>query len=64
MTFTLSNRRRVELVELAGENGVPIIEDDPYGQLRYEGDHECSLFALDALNVEAELAVQAAMCSI
>jgi 2-aminoadipate transaminase len=46
---TLSNKRRVELIDLAERYGVPIIEDDPYGQLRYEGDHECSLFALDAM---------------
>ena len=45
---TLSNKRRLELVRLADEYEVPVIEDDPYGQLRYEGKHESSLFALEA----------------
>jgi 2-aminoadipate transaminase len=45
---TMSYERRVELVRLAEEHGVPIIEDDPYGQLRFEGEHEPPLIALDA----------------
>lgn len=44
---TMSTRRRRELVDLADKHGVPIIEDDPYGQLRYEGDHLPSLVKLD-----------------
>lgn len=36
---TLALERRQRLIELADRYGVPIIEDDPYGQLRYEGDH-------------------------
>ncbi|HLB90920.1 MAG TPA: PLP-dependent aminotransferase family protein, partial [Terriglobales bacterium] len=44
---TLSEDRRVELVALAERYGVPIIEDDPYGELRYEGDHLTPLLALD-----------------
>jgi 2-aminoadipate transaminase len=31
--------RRRQLVEMADRYGVPIIEDDPYGQLRFEGEH-------------------------
>ena len=45
---TLSLERRRELVRLADEYGVPILEDDPYGQLRYEGEHIPPLVALDA----------------
>jgi 2-aminoadipate transaminase len=45
---TLSLERRHELIRLADQYGVPIIEDDPYGQLRYEGEHIPSLVALDA----------------
>jgi len=45
---TLSLERRKKLVELADKYGVPIIEDDPYGQLRYEGEHLPSLLALDS----------------
>src|ERR1019366_723873 len=36
---TLSRERRDELVLLSDKYGIPIIEDDPYGQLRYEGEH-------------------------
>jgi 2-aminoadipate transaminase len=45
---TLSLERRQKLVELADHYGVPILEDDPYGQLRYEGDHVPPIVALDA----------------
>jgi 2-aminoadipate transaminase len=44
---TLSLSRREKLVELADRYGVPIVEDDPYGQLRYEGQHLPSLVVLD-----------------
>lgn len=45
---TMSLRRREALIEAADRFGVPIIEDDPYGQLRYEGDHLPALNVLDA----------------
>ena len=35
---TLSLERRHRLLGLAAERGVPIVEDDPYGALRFEGD--------------------------
>ncbi|MFH1907803.1 MAG: PLP-dependent aminotransferase family protein [Chloroflexota bacterium] len=44
---TLNLERRKQLVELADRYGVPIIEDDPYGQLRYEGEHLPSVVTLD-----------------
>jgi 2-aminoadipate transaminase len=44
---TLSLERRRKLIELADQYGVPIIEDDPYGQLRYEGEHLPSVVVLD-----------------
>ena len=44
---TLSLERRYRLVELADRYGVPIIEDDTYGQLRYEGEHLASVVVLD-----------------
>ncbi|MBN2118113.1 MAG: PLP-dependent aminotransferase family protein [Anaerolineales bacterium] len=46
--YTLSLERRQKLVEIADKYGVPIIEDDPYGQLRYEGEHIPSVVALDS----------------
>jgi 2-aminoadipate transaminase len=45
---TLSFERRRRLIELANHYGVPIVEDDPYGQLRYEGEHLPPLVKLDA----------------
>src|SRR5512139_2333726 len=45
---TLSLERRMKMIELADKYGVPIVEDDPYGQLRYEGDHIPSVVALDS----------------
>jgi len=44
---TLSLERRHRLVELADRYGVPLIEDDPYGQLRYDGNHLEPLVVLD-----------------
>jgi 2-aminoadipate transaminase len=48
---TLSEERRHQLVLLAERYGVPILEDDPYGQLRYEGKHLPPLIALDHHNL-------------
>ena len=45
---TLNMERRTELVRLADRSGVPLIEDDPYGQLRYEGAHLPPLVSIDA----------------
>jgi 2-aminoadipate transaminase len=35
---TLSGERRERLAELVAQHGVFIVEDDPYGSLRYEGE--------------------------
>jgi 2-aminoadipate transaminase len=35
---SLAPERRRRLVELAAELGVPVLEDDPYGRLRYRGE--------------------------
>lgn len=45
---TLSYERRLKLIELAERYGVPIVEDDPYGQLRYEGENLPALEVLDS----------------
>jgi 2-aminoadipate transaminase len=45
---TLSLKRRERLVELASHYGTPIVEDDPYGQLRYRGSHLPPLVKIDA----------------
>jgi GntR family transcriptional regulator/MocR family aminotransferase len=44
---TLSGRRRRDLLALAQRHGLPIIEDDYIGGLRYDGPREPSLKALD-----------------
>ena len=44
---TLSLERRHRLFALADQYGVPIVEDDPYGQLRFEGEHLPSIVVLD-----------------
>lgn len=44
---SMSLERRKRLVELADHFGVPIVEDDPYGELRYEGEHLPALKTLD-----------------
>jgi DNA-binding transcriptional MocR family regulator len=43
----LSLARRRRLLELAAQYQVPIVEDDPYHELRYEGEPLPSLKALD-----------------
>jgi 2-aminoadipate transaminase len=45
---TLSRDRREELVAWLKINNVAAVEDDPYGQLRYDGEPLPSLFELDA----------------
>lgn len=45
---TLSLERRMDLIEIADRYGIPIVEDDPYGELRYEGEHLPPLIVLDA----------------
>jgi 2-aminoadipate transaminase len=51
---TLSEGRRQELVLLADRFGIPIVEDDPYGQLRYEGEHLTPLVVLDRENLRRD----------
>jgi 2-aminoadipate transaminase len=51
---TLSAGRRHDLILLADKYGIPIVEDDPYGQLRYEGEHLPSLVVLDHENVRRD----------
>lgn len=45
---TLSLGRRRHLVGLVRSGRRGLVEDDPYGQLRYEGERVPSLFELDA----------------
>jgi len=44
---TISLERRKELLKTAQQYGVPILEDDPYGELRYSGEALPTLKELD-----------------
>lgn len=44
--LTLSLERRQELVERCAAAGIPVVEDDPYGELRYAGKALPSLLKL------------------
>jgi len=48
---TMSQDRRRQLVSLCREASIPIIEDNPYGLLRFEGEPEPCLRTLDPDNV-------------
>jgi 2-aminoadipate transaminase len=45
--ITMSLPRRRELLEIAAERELLVLEDNPYGLLRYEGDPIPTLFSLD-----------------
>lgn len=46
---TLSLERRLKVLELSHCYNIPIIEDDPYGELRFEGEEIPSLVQLDQI---------------
>lgn len=46
--WTMSLERRKELLRIAGHYGVPILEDDCYVDLRYDGDPVTSIHSLDS----------------
>ncbi len=43
---SLSADRRREIVEISKENDLLVVEDDPYGELYFEGEKQPSLFTL------------------
>lgn len=49
--MTMSLNRREQLVGLCREASVPIVEDNPYGMLRFEGEELPTLRSLDPQNV-------------
>lgn len=48
---TLSYARRERLVALCHDAGIPIVEDNPYGMLRFEGEPLATLKSMDPHNV-------------
>lgn len=51
MGVTLTLERRIQLVRIAAKYGTPIIEDDPYGELRFEGEDITPIVVLHKENV-------------
>jgi len=51
---TMPFDRRTALIRASDQYGIPIIEDDPYGQLRYEGEHIKPLVVIDAEHLQCE----------
>lgn len=44
---TWSIERRWRLMELAVRRGIPVVEDNPYGEVRFEGEHLPALMSMD-----------------
>ena len=44
---TWSRRRRMQFMQIMTQTRIPIVEDNPYGELRYEGEPQPSLMSLD-----------------
>ncbi len=45
---TMPDVRRKEIISIAKKYDVLIVEDSPYKEIRFEGEHQTSLFVLDA----------------
>ena len=44
---TMTMERRKKLVEISHRYNIPVFEDDPYGYVRFDGEHLPSIFSLD-----------------
>jgi 2-aminoadipate transaminase len=56
---SLAETRRAEIVRIAAQHGVPVVEDDPYGRLRFAGKEQPALASLP----DAHDAVYLGTCS-
>jgi len=45
--ITMSEKRRLEIITLAHKYDVLIVEDSPYRELRFEGEHQRTMYKLD-----------------
>ena len=45
--ITLSLEKRVALLSVSKKYGIPLVEDSPYRELRYRGEHLPSIYSLD-----------------
>jgi 2-aminoadipate transaminase len=48
---TMGLARRRQLMQAAIRHNIPVVEDDPYGELRYEGRHLPSLKSMDTADL-------------
>lgn len=44
---TMSVERRRQLAEISDKYAIPVFEDDPYGYVRFDGEHLPSIFSFD-----------------
>lgn len=52
---TMSIKRRKKLLEISHNFNIPVLEDDPYGDIRFEGEKIPSLLELDKIGNVIEL---------
>ncbi len=52
---TMSLKRRQQLVALAQRYDLILVEDNPYGRLRFEGEHKPPLLAIDAATSDSHV---------
>ncbi len=45
--ITMSLEKRLKILELGKQHKIPIVEDSPYRELRYKGEHLPSIYSLD-----------------
>lgn len=50
--YTTSAEKRKKIYDLCAKNGIMILEDNPYGELRYSGERVASIKSLDSESVK------------
>lgn len=60
---TLAEDRRDAIVQICTRYGVPLVEDDPYGELRYEGHHLAPLAARATRGTVIYLGTNSKVCA-
>ena len=60
---TLAQERRETIVRICERYDVPLVEDDPYGELRYEGEHLTPLIAHPTKGTIVYLGTNSKICA-
>ncbi|TAM59772.1 PLP-dependent aminotransferase family protein [bacterium] len=60
---TLAQERREAIVRICERYDVPLVEDDPYGELRYEGNHLTPLIAYPTTGTIIYLGTNSKICA-